>query len=124
MRSFGLTVGGVFALVFGTLIPLIRGRGLSTWAWIVGGLLIVPALIYPKSLVPVHKVWMGAAEILGRINSRIILGIIYFLLFTPLGLFIRLVGWDPLGRRFDKKATSYRKIASDTSELSRIESPY
>jgi hypothetical protein len=61
-------------------------------------LLVVPALIAPRILAPVERWWMRFAEALGRVNTRIILTVLYCLVITPVGLVRRLVG-DPLDRR-------------------------
>jgi Saxitoxin biosynthesis operon protein SxtJ len=96
LRRFGLTVGGAFAL----LGALSRWRGHDSAPlvlWTLGGLLVVPALVWPAILGPVRHYWMRGAMVLGEINSRIILGVFYFLVMAPLGLVMRRFR-DPLDR--------------------------
>jgi len=107
LRTFGLMVGGIFALI--ALWPLFfRSEEPRLWAIILAGLLMVPALAWPKSLRPIYQVWMVIGEILGRINTRIILGLILYGLFTPIG-FVRqfLLGKDSMRRRFEPDASTY-----------------
>jgi Saxitoxin biosynthesis operon protein SxtJ len=108
LRSFGLIVGGVFSLL-GVWPALVHGRPLRAWALGLGGLLIVPALVYPALLRGPHRVWMAAGGLLGWINSRIILSIFFYVILTPVGVFLRLLGKDPMRRRYDPKAGSYRQ---------------
>ena len=90
LRQFGLLVGGVFAVI--GLWPLVfRNESPRLWAMILGSLLIVLGAIAPQSLKQVHSGWMKIGHILGSINTKIILGIIYYLLITPMGLVMRLM---------------------------------
>lgn len=96
LRKFGLTVGAAFAL-FGA-ISWWRGHELPPRIlWTIAGLLIVPGLIAPAILGPVQRGWMAFAMVLGHVNTRIILTIMYYLVMTPVGLIMRLFR-DPLDR--------------------------
>lgn len=107
LRSFGFLVGGVFALL-GVWPRLVHGAPWRLWALALAALLVVPAAVAPRLLAPVHRVWMRVGHWLGFINTRIILGVAFYLVFTPIGTVMRWCGWDPLGRRFDRAAASYR----------------
>ncbi len=109
LRSFGLLVGGVFAII-GAWPVVFRGEDPRLWALALAALLIFPALVYPRSLTWAYRIWMAIGHVLGWLNTRIILGIIFFGLFTPMGFIMRLFGWDPLRRRSDRKAESYRLV--------------
>lgn len=107
LRSFGLLVGGVFAGV--GLWPLvIHAAAPRWWAMIAAALLIVPALCFPQRLSWLHRKWMAAGHVLGAINTRILLGLIFYLVVTPIGLFRRLLGKDPMGIRLSGHLESYR----------------
>lgn len=54
-----------------------------------------------KLLKAFYNVWMKFAHALGWVNTKIILSIVYFLIFTPIALFFRLIGKDPMDRRFE-----------------------
>jgi hypothetical protein len=96
LRKFGLTVGTAFA-VFGA-ISWWRGHELPPRIlWTLAGLLIVPGILAPSILGPVQRGWMAFAMVLGHINTRIILTVLYYLVMTPVGLVMRLFR-DPLDR--------------------------
>ena len=109
LRSFGLMVGGIFALI-GIWPALWRGQPLRLWSLLLGGLLMGLALIWPRSLTQVYRFWMTVGEVLGWINTRIILGVIFYVLFTPMGLLMRLRGKDPMRRTLTPEAESYRVV--------------
>lgn len=98
-RNFGLIVGGVFTLL--SVWWLYREKFVSVTSWILtlGLALVVLGLIYPRALVYPNRAWMALAEVLAFISTRIILGVVFFLIVTPIGVIKRLLGWDPLNRR-------------------------
>ena len=98
-REFGLIVGGIFALL--SAWWLFRGKypTLSYVMMSVGVLLVLFAIALPRALKYPNKAWMGLAEVLGFVSSRIILALVFFGIVTPIGLIKRLSGWDPLNRR-------------------------
>src|SRR2546425_11548263 len=107
LRSFGLTVGGIFALI--GLWPLVvHNQGARWWSLIVAVVLILPALVYPKSLFWIHKGWMAVGHVLGWINTRIILGFVFYIVVSPIGFVRRLLGKDPMGRQLRPDLESYR----------------
>jgi hypothetical protein len=109
LRSFGLIVGGIFGVI--GLWPLVfRGEGPRLGALALTVALVVPALVYPRSLTHVHRVWMWAGEVLGWINTRILLSLIFYGLVTPMGIVMRRIGRDPMQRRLLPDAQSYRVV--------------
>ena len=106
-RSFGFIVGGIFAII-GVWPLLLRGDALRLWALILSGLLLVSALLLPSILKPIYHVWMRIGAILGWVNTRIILAIGFFLVFSPMGWVMRLFGRDALLRKLDPTLNTYR----------------
>jgi Saxitoxin biosynthesis operon protein SxtJ len=107
LRSFGFTVGGIFALI--AVWPLIvRADDPRWWALVAAACLLVPATVFPKSLTWVYKGWMALGHVLGWINTRIILGFIFYFVVTPIGIVRRWLGKDPMGRRLRPDLNSYR----------------
>lgn len=106
LRRFGLTVGGVFLLLAllsrwrgHTMPPLVMGT--------MGAALVAPGLVAPRLLAPIERQWMRFAEALGRLNTRIVLTLLYALVITPVGLIRRRVH-DPLDRRMrDGRASTW-----------------
>lgn len=104
-RSFGT----VFVVFFALLAALGWWRGWPWAAWPAGLSLLTLAvtLARPSLLHPLNKAWMKLAEWLNLIVSPIVLGAIYFALFTPMAACMRMVGRDALRRRTEPGATSY-----------------
>ncbi len=109
LRQFGLIVGGVFSVI-GVWPVVFRGESLRLWAMVLGSVLVVLGAIVPQSLMQVHQGWMKIGHVLGAINTRIILGIIYYLLITPMGIVMRLMGKDPMHRAVRENVDTYRVV--------------
>jgi len=107
LRSFGLMIGGIFAFI-GVWPMVYHGSSPCLWPLILAAVWILAALIFPGSLRPFYRGWMRVGQLLAWINTRIILGIIFYLLFLPVGLIMRLLGKDPMNRKFNSEATTYR----------------
>ena len=120
LRKFGLTVGGAFA-VFGA-ISWWRGHELPPRVlWTLAALLMVPGAVAPAVLGPVHRVWMAFATVLGHVNTRIILTVLFYLVMTPVGLIMRLFR-DPLDRSLrDRSTTQWIKRESQPVDPGRYE---
>ena len=109
LRSFGFTVGGIFALI--AFWPLVfRGEDPRWWAVAVAGCLLVPAVVFPKSLVCPYKGWMAVGHVMGWINTRVILGVVFYVIVTPVGVLRRWLGKDPMGRQLRPDLDSYRVV--------------
>lgn len=109
LRSFGLLMGGVFLIV--AVWPLIiHGENLRVWASLIAGTFGAMGIVFPKGLRLLHRVWMKIGEKLGWINSRIILGLLFFGMFTPMAFVMGLLGKRPLQLGYDPKANSYRVV--------------
>ena len=105
LRRFGFTVGGVFLL----LAVISWWRGHTTPPLVMAALgvgLVVPAALVPRLLGPVERGWMGLAAVLGAINTRIILTLVYVVVVTPIA-WLRRLGGDPLHRRLGEDTASH-----------------
>lgn len=112
LRSFGLILGGMFAVI--ALWPvLLGGEDLRLWALMVSGILGLSALVLPGMLRPIYKVWMRLGSALGWLNTRLLLGIGFYGIFTPMGMVMRLFKRNPLRLGFDPQATTYRVPRSE-----------
>ena len=124
LRKFGLTTGAILVVLFAFIFPWIFDfTAMPTWPWIVAGCLWVPALFIPNALRPVYTTWMKIGHVLGWINTRIILGVIFYMLILPMGLVMRLFGKDPMARKVNKSASSYR-VESISEPKDRLEKPF
>ena len=123
-REFGLIVGGVFVLLGSWW--LYRGK-FATAAHIVlplGALLVLLGLIWPRILELPNKAWMLLAEGLSFVTTRIILGVVFFLVVTPIGIIKRLSGWDPLSRRSPRGASYWRPYSERQRDPRHYEKMY
>ena len=109
LRSFGLMVGGIFVLI-GLWPSLFRGEDSRLWVLIFAGFLIIPALLFPRILKRAYQIWMATGQILGWVNTRIILGVVFYGLFTPTRLIMSLFGKDSMRRKLEGDADSYRVV--------------
>ena len=123
-REFGLVVGGVFVLLGAWW--LYRGK-FATAAHVVlplGTLLVLLGLIWPRVLVLPNKGWMLLAEGMSFVTTRIILGVVFFLVVTPIGIIKRLSGWDPLSRRAARRDSYWQPYAERQRDPRHYEKMY
>jgi len=124
LRKFGFTTGAIIVVLFALIFPWVFDVAtMPIWPWIIAGLLWVPALLIPSVLRPVYTTWMKIGHAIGWVNTRIILGVLFYILVLPMGIIMRLFGKDPMVRKMDKSASSYR-IASVSEPKDRLEKPY
>jgi saxitoxin biosynthesis operon SxtJ-like protein len=123
LRQFGFTIGVIVAVLFGGVLPWLFDRAFPLWPWIVAGVFLGWALILPKTLYPLYRAWIAIGHVLGWINTRIILGLIFYAMILPIGLIMRVFGMDPMRRRFDKSASSYR-VQSTNQPKENLERPF
>ncbi|MEQ1654308.1 MAG: SxtJ family membrane protein [Nitrospira sp.] len=109
LRQFGLMVGGVF-LVIGLWPFLWRQEAIREWAVVLGALLSVVGLAVPAILKYLYQGWMWVGHVMGWINTRIILSVLFYGIVTPMGLVMKLAGRDPMCRGFEPDAPTYRVI--------------
>ena len=107
IRQFGLLVGMVLIAIGSWQLYRQIYTTTRIILWVIGGFLFVSGLLWPKILKPFYILWMFLAHILSWINTRIILGLIFYLIFTPIGLIMRLIKRDPLQRKIDQEVDSY-----------------
>jgi hypothetical protein len=124
LREFGLTTGAICAVLFGLLLPLIfRHWPPPLWPWITGSILAVWALLIPATLNPIYQIWMRIGIVLGWINTRILLGVVFYIMMAPMGLIKRMFGSDAMQRQLDKEASTYR-IVSQVRPINSMERPF
>jgi multisubunit Na+/H+ antiporter MnhG subunit len=108
LKKFGFTIG--IALVMIGIYLWFRHRNGFMSLWGISALFILSALGQPKLLWPFHKLWMGLSVILGFFMTRLVLGILYYFIITPIGLISRLLGKDFLDLKQDPHTESYWKL--------------
>jgi hypothetical protein len=113
MREFGLTVG----IAFGVLAALLFWRGKSNYIYlaVIAVIFILTGLVVPRILKPVNKVWMAFAMALGWVMTRVILTVLFFAVFTPIGLIARFLARKQfLDLKMDDTRESYWNYRDQT----------
>jgi hypothetical protein len=98
-REFGLLVGAVLVAIAAWWLYRDKFPEVRAWFFGAGGVLVALGALVPRALVVPFRVWMALAELLARVMTTLILGVVFFLVVTPIGVVKRLSGWDPLERR-------------------------
>ena len=114
-RSFGILFSIVFAII--AFWPIINGNPLRLWSIPISVIFLVLGLLNSKLLNPLNIIWVKFGELLGRIIAPIVMAIIYFIIVTPIGLFMRLIGKDLLNIKFSKANTYWIKREKKVSSM-------
>jgi hypothetical protein len=121
LRRFGYTTGIIVAALFGVFLPWVFDAEWPVWPWVLGGILVFAGLVIPAALRSVYRGWMRLGMILNKVTTPIIMGLVFFLMITPIGLIRRLLASDPLSREL-RAGESYRVRSKQTN--SDMEKPY
>ena len=104
-RSFGL----LFFIIFlgFALWPLTKSESLNIYLLFISLIFLIFGTINSKLLSPLNKTWIKFGEILGTLIAPIIMGLVYFVVLTPISLIVRIFGKDLIGLKFSKKQDTY-----------------
>ena len=104
-RSFGFVFAGFFAV----MSALSWWRGHTSWHWALplGALFLVVALTRPRLLNPLNRLWLKLGLLIYKVMNPLVLGMLFFITITPIGLVMRAFGKDFLRLRLDRSAPSY-----------------
>ena len=91
-ESFGILFCIVFLII--SFWPIYNGETLRIWPLPISLIFLILALLNSNLLTPLNSIWIKFGELLGRIVAPIIMAKIYFIIITPIGLFMRLIGKD------------------------------
>ena len=114
-RSFGLVFFIVFLLI--ALYPLLKGSDLRIWSLVISFVFLVLGLINSKILLPLNRLWFKFGLLLGRSISPLIMGIIFFVVVTPIGITMRLLKKDLLNLKYNKKETYWIDKSGPKSKM-------
>ena len=114
-KSFGIVFFFVFLLI--SIYPLLNDENLRIWSLIISIIFLVLGFINSKLLTPLNKIWFKFGLLLGRIISPIIMGVIFFLLVTPISLILKLIGKDVLNLKRNDKKTYWLEKKGPKSEM-------
>jgi hypothetical protein len=104
-RAFGFTFAGLFFLI--TTVGWVFFDRLPYWALITAIVFTLLALVIPSVLMPLNQFWRWLGPKIAAINNTIVLGVVFYLFITPIGLMMRLFGRDPMHRSTKEKVATY-----------------
>ena len=114
-RSFGVVFFIVFLLI--GLYPLINQGEIRVWSLIIAIIFLSLGLVKSQILTPLNKIWFKFGILLGSFVSPIIMGIIFFLVVTPIGIIMRLIGKDVLNLKYNNKSSYWIEKAGPKSKM-------
>jgi hypothetical protein len=123
LRDFGQTTGAAVAAIFGLFFPWILDLDWPAWPWVIAATLWLLALIQPLWLRSIYRAWMRFGLLASRVMTPLVLGIVFFVMISPMGLVRRLMGRDPMHRALDPNQKSYR-VQSIKSPKEKLEKPF
>ena len=112
LREFGILITFVFPFLIGWLLPLLGGHSFRTWTLWISFPAFTLAILRPSLLLYPYRAWMKIGYILGWVNSRIILGLVFLIVLQPIALIMRTFGYDPLRTKKLAQKT-YREIKTN-----------
>ena len=124
LRQFGLLFSLILVTLFGLTLPWLFDAHWPTWPWLIAGGMAAFAIIWPGGLLPIYRIWMRFGLIAGFVNTRIIMFLLFYGVFAPVALLMRIAGRDALARRtYNEKMSSYR-VSSIRRPKDHFERPY
>lgn len=123
LRDFGLLMAAVIGVLFGVFFPWVFDSRWPLWPWLIGAAFALPALVAPSVLRPIYRGWMRFGLFMSKIMTPLVLGIVFFLVFTPVAFILKILGKDAMRRKLDPRADSYR-IDNRGTEMGDMERPF
>ena len=114
-KSFGIVFFLVFLLI--SLYPLTYDGEIKIWSLIISFIFLILGLLNSKILAPLNKIWFKFGILLGKIVSPLIMGAIFFLVVTPIGIIMRLIGKDVLNLKYNKNKSYWIENSSPKSKM-------
>jgi len=122
LRKFGIVMTIPLGIIGGILFW--RGQSAANYFLIIAALFLISGLLLPKTLSPIERIWMKIAEIISMVMTRVILILTFYLVITPVGLLLRLMGKDLLQMKFEPDRESYWENVEEGGPCSRPDKPY
>ena len=114
-RSFGIVFFIVFLLV--AIYPFFKNGDIRLWSLLVSSIFLILGLINSNILTPLNKIWFKFGIFLGKMISPVIMGIIFFLVVTPIGFIMRLMGKDVLSLKFNNNKSYWIEKTDPKSKM-------
>tara|TARA_B100000609_G_scaffold192754_1_gene183261 strand:- start:384 stop:767 length:384 start_codon:yes stop_codon:yes gene_type:complete len=114
-RSFGVVFFIVFLII--SLYPILNYGEIRVWALIISSIFLILGLVNSKFLSPLNNLWFRFGIFLGKIISPIIMGIIFYLVVTPIGFLMRILGKDLLNLKYNKNNSYWIEKSGPKSKM-------
>ena len=116
-RSFGIIFFIVFLLI--SVWPIMDGQALRVWSLVISLIFLILGILNSKILTPLNLAWIKLGEILGRFIAPVVMAVIYFLIVTPIGLLMRIIGKDLLNIKFSQNSSYWIKREKNLGPMKR-----
>ena len=116
-RSFGIIFFIVFLLI--SVWPIMDGQAFRVWSLVISLIFLILGILNSKILTPLNLAWIKFGEILGRFIAPVVMAVIYFLIVTPIGLFMRIIGKDLLNIKFSQNSSYWIKREKNLGPMKR-----
>jgi len=123
LREFGLTTGAAIVAIFGLFFPWMLDLDWPVWPWVIAVAFWSLAMIQPLWLRWIYRAWMRFGLLASRVMTPLVLGIVFFVIISPMAMVRRLMGNDPMQRALDPDQKSYR-VQSIKSPKEKLEKPF
>jgi len=123
LREFGLVTGAAVVAIFGLFFPWMLELDWPVWPWVIATPLWLMALVHPSGLRGPYRAWMRFGLLASRVTTPLLLGIVFFIMITPMAMVRRLMGKDALRMELDPNQDSYR-VRSTRSPTKKLERPF
>ncbi len=120
LKIFGLILAVILSLI-GTINLYKKNITIATILYSLDLIVVVFTIVRPEYLRPIHRAMLFVSQKIGWFNTRLLLGIIYYLVFTPIGMVMRILGRDLLDRKYDRQKNSYWILIDEKYDKKRCE---
>ena len=114
-RSFGVVFFVVFLLI--ALYPILYNGEIRLWSLLISSVFLILGLVNSKILTPLNKFWFKFGFLLGKIISPIVMGLIFFLVVTPIGIIMRILAKDLLNLKYNKNKSYWIEKKGPKSKM-------
>ena len=114
-KSFGIVFFIVFLII--SIYPLLNNGNIRIWSLVISLIFLILGVLNSKLLNPLNKIWFKFGIFLGKIISPIVMGIIFFLVVTPIAILMKLLQKDLLNLKFNKNNTYWIEKSDPKSKM-------
>ena len=114
-RNFGIVFFIIFLLV--AVYPILKGNDIRIWSLLISFVFLILGLINSKLLTPLNKLWFKFGLLLGKVVTPLIMGFIFFIVVTPIGILMRLLRKDLLNLKYNEKKTYWIEKTGPKSKM-------